>query len=131
MFHFDIAIPALAQGLTPDSFGSDLHRSSMNGGMRSMIETMSKFLNMGMSLSEVINVATWSSAQAIKRPDLGNLSVGSEADIAIISIRKGNFGFLDTRNQRLSGDRRLEAEMTIRAGRIVWDFNGMAGRDLQ
>jgi len=131
MFHFDVAIPAMKQGLTPDSFGSDLHRSSMNGGMRSMIETMSKFLNMGMSLNEVINVATWSPAQAIKRPDLGNLSVGSDADIAIISVRKGNFGFVDTRNQRLSGDRRLEAEMTIRAGRIVWDFNGLAARELQ
>jgi len=131
MFHFDVAIPAVKQGLWPDSFGSDLHRSSMNGGMRSMIETMSKFLNMGMSLSEVINVATWSSAQAIKRPDLGNLSVGSEADIAIISVRKGDFGFVDTRNQRLSGDRRLEAEMTIRAGRIVWDLNGLAARNWQ
>ena len=80
-----------------------------------------------MSLSEVINVATWSSAQAIKRPDLGNLSVGSEADVAIIGVRRGSFGFLDTKNQRLAGDRRLEAEMTIKAGRIVWDFNGMAG----
>jgi len=131
MFHFDIAIPALAQGLKPDSFGSDLHRSSMNSGMRSMIETMSKFLNLGMSLSEVINVATWSSAQAIKRPDLGNLSAGNDADIAVISVRRGNFGFVDAKNQRLPGDRRLEAEMTIRAGRVVWDLNGMAATNLQ
>jgi len=126
MFHFDIAIPALRQGLKPDSFGSDLHRSSMNGGMRSMIETMSKFLNMGMTLNEVINAATWSPAQAIKRPELGNLSPGSDADVAIISVRTGSFGFVDTRNQRLAGDRRLEAEVTIRAGRVVWDLNGMA-----
>jgi dihydroorotase len=130
MFHLDIAIPAMAQGLMLDSFGSDLHRTSMNGGMRNMLESMSKFLNLGMSLSEVVNVATWSSAQAIKRPDLGNLSVGSDADVAIIGVRRGSFGFLDTKNQRLAGDRRLEAEMTIRAGRIVWDFNGMAGTSL-
>ena len=127
MFHFDIAIKALAQGFKPDTFGSDLHRPSMSGGMRNMLETMSKFLNMGMSISEVINIATWSSAQAIRRPELGNLSVGSDADIAILGVRRGNFGFLDTRNQRLPGDRRLEAEMTIRAGRIVWDLNGLAG----
>jgi len=95
-----------------------------------MLETLSKFLNMGMSLSEVINVATWSSAQVIRRPELGNLSIGSEADVAIIGVRRGNFGFLDTRNQRLPGDRRLEAEMTIRAGRIVWDFNGLAGTNI-
>jgi len=130
MFHFDIAIKALAQGFKPDTFGSDLHRPSVMGSMRSMIETMSKFLNMGMSISEIINIATWSSAQAIGRPDLGNLSVGSEADIAVINERKGNFGFLDTRNQRLQADRRLDAEMTIRAGRIVWDLNGMAGSNL-
>ena len=81
---------------------------------------------MGMNLNDVINAATWNPAQAIKRPDLGNLSVGSEADIAITSIRRGDFGFVDTRNNRLSGDRRLEAEVTIRAGRIVWDLNGLA-----
>jgi dihydroorotase len=126
MFHFDVAIPALQQGLTPDAFGSDLHRSSMNSGMRSMIETMSKFLNMGMSLGAVIDAATWSPAQAINRSDLGNLSPGNEADIAIISVRKGNFGFVDTKNKKIQGDRRLETEMTIRAGRIVWDLNGLA-----
>ena len=55
MFHFDIAIPAFSQGLIPNSFGSDLHRSSMNSGMKNMLETMSKFLNLGMSLKDVIN----------------------------------------------------------------------------
>ena len=130
MFHFDIAIKALAQGFKPDTFGSDLHRPSMMGYMRNMLETMSKFLNMGMSISEIINIATWGSAQVIRRPDLGNLSVGSEADVAVINVRRGNFGFLDTRNRRLPSDRRLEAEMTIKAGRIVWDFNGLAGSSL-
>lgn len=126
MFHFDVAAPALKQGLKPNSFGSDLHRSSMNSGMKNMLETMSKFLNLGMTLQDVINSATWSSAGSIKRSDLGHLGEGAEADIAIISIRKGNFGFIDTKNNKLTGDQRLEAEITIRAGKVVWDMNGMA-----
>jgi dihydroorotase len=130
MFHFDIAIPALKQGLVPNSFGSDLHRSSMNSAMKNMLETMSKFLNLGMSLKDVINTATWSSASAIKRTDIGHIGAGAEADIAIISIRKGNFGFSDTKNNVIKGDRRLEAEMTIKGGRVVWDMNGLSAKKL-
>lgn len=130
MFHFDIAIPALKQGLVPNSFGSDLHRSSMNSGMKNMLETMSKFLNMGMSMKDVINSATWSTANEIKRTDLGNLKAGAEADIAVISVRKGSFGFIDTKNIKLQGDRRLEAEMTIKGGKVVWDMNGLGAKNL-
>jgi dihydroorotase len=128
MFHFDIAIPALRQGLKPSSFGSDLHRSSMNSGMKNMLETMSKFLNLGMSLQDVINSATWSPASYLKHTEIGNLSQGAEADIAVISVRKGSFGFIDTRNNKLAGDKRLEAEMTIKGGKVVWDLNGLAAR---
>ncbi|HOW41198.1 MAG TPA: amidohydrolase/deacetylase family metallohydrolase [Bacteroidales bacterium] len=130
MFHFDIAIPALKQGLTPDSFGSDLHRSSINSAMKNMLETMSKFLNLGMSLKEVVNTATWSSASAIHRTDIGQIGPGVEADIAIISIRKGNFGFSDTKNNMITGDKRLEAEMTIKGGKVVWDLNGLGAKKL-
>lgn len=126
MFHFNVAIPAFKQGLIPDSFGSDLHRSSMNSGMKNMLDIMSKFLNIGMSLQDAIHRATWNSAVSIKRDDLGHLSEGAVADIAILSLRQGKFGFVDTRNNRLDGDKKLEAEITIRNGKIVWDLNGLA-----
>lgn len=129
MFHFDIAVPALEQGLLPNSFGSDLHRFSMNSGMKNMLDIMSKFLNMGMAIEDIVYRATWSSAQSIKREDLGNLSEGSVADIVVLSVRKGSFGFIDTRGNKMAGDRRLEAELTIREGRIVWDQNGMAAKE--
>jgi dihydroorotase len=128
MFHFNVAVPALKQGLLPNSFGSDLHRFSMNSGMKNMLDIMSKFLNMGMDIEDIIFRATWNSAISIKRDDLGNLSEGAEADIAILSIRKGNFGFIDTAGNKLEGDRRFEAELTIRDGRIVWDQNGIAAQ---
>lgn len=129
MFHFNVAVPALKQGLLPNSFGSDLHRFSMNSGMKNMLDIMSKFLNMGMTLEDIIFRATWNSAQSVKRDDLGNLSEGTEADVAVLSIRKGNFGFIDTGGNRLGGDRKLEAELTIRDGKIVWDQNGISARD--
>ena len=128
MFHFNVAVPAFKQGLLPDSFGSDLHRSSMNSGMKNMLDIMSKYLNIGMTFEDIIFRATWNSAISIKREDLGQLSVGSDADIAVFSIRKGTFGFVDTGGNRLDGNQRIETELTIRAGRIVYDQNGISAR---
>lgn len=129
MFHFDIAVPLLEQGLVPNSFGSDLHRFSMNSGMKNMLDIMSKFLIMGMDIEDIVYRATWNSAQSIKREDLGNLGEGAVADVVVLSIRKGRFGFIDTRGYKLSGDRRLEAELTIREGKVVWDQNGLAASE--
>ncbi len=129
MFHFAVAVPALKQGILPNSFGSDLHRFSMNSGMKNMLDIMSKYLNMGMTIQDIIYRATWNSANSIKRPDLGQLSEGADADLAILSVRTGNFGFIDTSGARMSGDRKFEAEMTIRGGKIVWDLNGLAAHD--
>lgn len=128
-FWFNQAVPALEQGLWPDSFGTDLHRFSMNAGMKDMLNLMSKYLNMGMPLNEVLLRGTWNPAKAIGRDDLGHLSIGAEADIAILSLRTGAFGFIDARNNRIEGDRKLEAEMTIRAGKVVWDLNGLAAKE--
>ena len=129
MFHFDIAVPALEQGLLPSSFGSDLHRYSMNSGMKNMLDIMSKFLNMGMDLKDIVSRATWSSALSIKREDLGNLSEGAVADVVILSLREGEFGFIDTKRNKLTGSKKLEAELTIREGKVVWDLNGMAANE--
>ncbi|MFC4870515.1 amidohydrolase/deacetylase family metallohydrolase [Negadavirga shengliensis] len=125
-FSFRQAIPALQQGFLPDVISSDLHKDSMNGGFKDMTNLLSKFINMGMSLQDVIQRATVNPAQVIGREDLGHLSVGAEADIAIFNLREGDFGFLDIRGTKINGTQKLEAELTIRAGRIVWDLNGLA-----
>ena len=98
----------------------------MNSGMKDMCNLMSKFLSMGLSVQDVILRSTWNPAKVINRPDLGNLSVGTEADVAIFSLAKGNFGFLDITGEKLNGTQKLVAELTIRAGKIVWDLNGIA-----
>jgi dihydroorotase len=128
-FYFAQAIPSIQQGFIANTISSDLHVGSMNTGMKDMANLLSKFMAMGLSLQEVILRATWNPATVIKRPELGNLSIGSEADVAIFSIKKGDFGFLDVRGKKLNGDRRLEAEMTIRAGKIVWNLNGSGSRN--
>ncbi|WP_241684887.1 amidohydrolase/deacetylase family metallohydrolase [Cyclobacterium xiamenense] len=125
-FSFRQAIPAIEQGFLPDVISSDLHKDSMNGGFKDMANLLSKFMNMGLSLEEVIERATWMPAQVINRKDLGNLDVGSEADIAVFRLVEGNFGFQDIRRTKIDGDKRLETELTLRAGRIVWDLNGMS-----
>ena len=124
-FWFNQGIPAFKQGLLPNSFGTDEHRTSMNSGMKTMLNVMSKYLAMGMDLPELIARGSWKAAQSIKREDLGNLSVGALADIAVLSVLDGKFGFVDSGNNRIEGNRKLEAEMTIRAGRIIWDLNGL------
>lgn len=127
-FWFSQAIPAFEQGLWPNSFGTDLHRFSMNAGMKDMLNVMSKYLNIGMPLNEIILRATWNPARAIKREDLGHLSEGAEADVAVLRLRQGTFGFVDAGGNRISGQVKLEAELTIRGGRVVWDLNGLSAR---
>jgi dihydroorotase len=124
-FSFRQAIPAIQQGFMPDVISSDLHTQSMNSGFKDMPNLLSKFMNMGLSLEEVVHRATWSPAQVINREDLGHLDPGAEADIAVFTLREGDFGFLDIRRTKIDGDKRLETEMTIRAGRVVWDLNGL------
>ena len=125
-YHFATAVPAFKQGLVPTSFGTDLHRPSMNSGMKDILNLMSKYLNMGMSIQDAIARATWSAAQSIKREDLGHLSEGSEADVSILNLREGKFGFLDAAGKKLEGTKKLECEMTIRNGKVVYDLNGLA-----
>src|SRR5690606_22993180 len=125
-FLFRQAIPALQQGFPPDSMGTDIHVGSMNGGMKDMLNVASKFLNLGMSLKDVVAASTWKPAQIINRPDLGHPGVGAEADLAVINLRSGNFGFIDVGNGRFDGTQKLECELTLRSGRVVWDLNGLA-----
>lgn len=125
-FSWRQAVPSMEQKFYPNTISTDLHIQSMNGGMKDMLNVVSKFMAMGMPLQDAILRSTWNPAQVIKRPDLGHLTAGTEADVAIFSLKKGDFGFLDIRNVKYRGNQKLEAELTIRAGRIVWDLNGLA-----
>ncbi len=125
-FAFTQGIPAIEQGLKPNSISTDLHISSMNGGMKDQLNVMSKFLNMGLTLQEVIEKSTWNPAQIIKRTDLGHLTVGAEADLAVLDLLEGEFGYVDVRGYRMDGTKKLECELTVKGGQVMWDLNGIS-----
>src|SRR5262249_5293911 len=128
-FVFRNAAPAIAQGLYPDSISTDLHVTSMNGPMFDLPSVMSKLMALGMSLQDVVLRATVNPAEEIRHPELGHLTVGSVADVAVWNLRTGDFGFGDPSGGRVAAKQRLECEMTIKGGAIVYDWNARAGVD--
>ena len=125
-FHFRLAVPLAKAGFYPDSISTDMHTQSMNHAMQDMPTTMSKFLAMGMPLVEVVRASTTNPATQVKHPELGQIAAGSEADIAVFRLEKGTFGFSDVVGGRIEGGQRLGSEMTLRAGKIVYDLNSRA-----
>jgi dihydroorotase len=128
-FLFRQAVPAVRQGFLPDSISTDSHVHSMNAGMKDMLNVMSKFLNLGVPLTDVIRRSTWNPAREIAREDLGHLSAGAPADIAVLRLVHGDFGFVDSARKRMKGSQKLVAELTLRDGKVVWDLNGLASDD--
>ena len=127
-FNFNQALPALKAGFYPNTMGTDIHQGSVNGAMKDQMNVLSIFYAMGMKIPDLIKACTWTPAQVIKRTELGNLSEGSVADIAVISMRKGNFGFRDVAGNKYSGTQKFECELTIRDGKVVYDLNAIAGQ---
>ncbi|MDO6437614.1 amidohydrolase/deacetylase family metallohydrolase [Cyclobacterium sp. 1_MG-2023] len=125
-FAFKHAIPAMEQGIKPNTISTDSHMSSIMSGMKNMTNVMSKFLNMGMNMQEIIAASTWKPAQVIKHTELGHLSEGAIADIAILNVLEGNFGFTEkTGIGKMMGKYKIENELTVRSGKVVWDLNGL------
>ncbi|MBM3736560.1 MAG: amidohydrolase/deacetylase family metallohydrolase [Acidobacteria bacterium] len=123
-FEFRQAVPAVKQGFPPDSISTDVHSGSINAGMKDQLNVMSKFLNMGMTLDDVVMRSTWNPARIIKREQLGHLSVGAIADIAVLRVAKGQFAFVDSYGARMDGTQKLVNELTVASGLVVWDLNG-------
>lgn len=128
-FYWYVAVPAYQAGFRPDSISTDLHTNSMNGGMKNIDNVMTDIMGLGSSLSDVVRMATWAPAQEIRRPALGNLDVGAEADVAVLRLERGQYGLLDSAGARMPASQRLQCELTLRKGVISWDLNGLASED--
>lgn len=128
-FAWRVAVPAIKEGFLPDSISTDLHIGSMNAGMKDMLNVMDKFLALGLSVDDVIVRSTWNPAKEIHQDDLGNLSVGAPADIAVLRVQKGNFGYTDMYGARMDGNQKFDCEMTVKNGKIVYDLNGISRPD--
>jgi dihydroorotase len=123
-FEFRQAVPAVRQGFPPDSLSTDVHSGSINAGMKDQLNVMSKFLNMGMSMEDVILRSTWNPAKIIHYDTLDHLSVGAIADVAVLKFEKGQFGFVDSFGAGMQGTQRLTCELTVASGKLVFDLNG-------
>jgi dihydroorotase len=122
-------VPIVQEGFLPDSISTDLHAGSANAGMKDMLNVMSKFLALGLPLDDVILRSTWNPSREIRQEQLGHLSVGAAADVAVLRLEKGSFGFLDGYGARLRGSQKLTCEMTLRDGKIVYELNGLSRPD--
>lgn len=128
-FFWNITVPIIEQKFYPDTISTDMHFGSMNAAMKNLPNVMSKFLNLNVPFDDLIAMTTARPAKVLNRPALGNLDKGAEADIAVLAVETGKFGFLDSKGARFDGTRRITAEMTLRKGAVVWDLNGRAGQD--
>jgi len=124
-FLWTVASKAMAQGFMPDSISTDLHPSSIMIPQVNMPNCISKIMALGMTLQEAILRATVNPAREIKRfPELGTLSEGAGADIAVFDLKSGVFALVDSAQKKLLANQKLECLMTVRAGKIVKDVDG-------
>ena len=128
-FSFRRMIPAVQKGVLPDVISTGMDKTSLLLPRADMMTTLSKFLNMGVPIEQLLERVTLRAARAIKRPELGTLREGGLADIAVIEMQTGRFGFLDAGHNRLRGERRLRAVLTIRKGEVLWDSEGLSRSD--
>jgi dihydroorotase len=110
----------------PDTFGTDLHQGNLNGPVVDMQTTLGKVLSMGVSVVRMVEGVTVNAARAIRRPELGTLSVGAEADVAVFAVEKGRFGYSDCGHASMTGKYRLSNRVTLVRGRVAFDSGGLS-----
>jgi len=118
-FMFDVAEKAIKQGLLPGTISSDLHQFNIHGPVFDLATTLSKFLHLGLTLEQVIARVTTHPAKTFGfAGGLGTLREGAEADVAVFSLREGDYTFIDAMGHRRTGHRKLFPVATIKSGRL-------------
>lgn len=120
-FTWPVAEAALADGFRPDTISSDLHRFNIATPVHDLATTLSKFLLLGLSLDEVIAMATTAPAAALGTAGVGlaTLEVGAEADVTVLRLEEGHFDLTDSAGTVREARRRLVPIATVRAGQAV------------
>jgi dihydroorotase len=125
-FWYRNGVRAIQNGFPPDSISTDLHTGNVHGVVVDMQTTMNKILNAGMPLTDVIQCSTINPANEISHPEVGHLSIGAGADVAVFKLHTGQFSFIDCGRAKLTGDKKLACALTVRDGEIVYDIGGLA-----
>ena len=121
-FSFEVARLMLNKKFFPDTISSDIHAMCINGPAHDLVTTMSKFLNLGMPLYDIIKSCSLNASKALNRPEIGNLKIGVATDISILKIQNGNFDFFDTMNSKLTGKEKIFSKGVVLNGKL-WHFN--------
>lgn len=125
-FNWSVATPLMKAGFIPDSISTDLHITSMNAGMKDELNVADKMMALGQTIPQVIEEMTSAPAHEIQHDELGNLTIGNTADIAVLRVEHGTFGFSDMNNARKDGTQKLVCELTVHNGKVVYDLNGLS-----
>jgi dihydroorotase len=118
-FNYEVAEGMMEQGIMPDVISTDIHQMAIQGPMFDMPTTLSKFLNLGMSLSDVIERATVRPANAVKLENAGTLGIGKPADVALFRLEDGDYTYYDAQMNPREGSRRLVNTSTLIDGQIL------------
>ncbi len=94
----------LDQDFMPDCISSDVHAMNIEGPVFDLLTTMSKFLCLGMSLTEVVRCATENPAHALKRLELGTFRQGGVDDASVLALENGRFDYVDVVGEHLEGE---------------------------
>jgi dihydroorotase len=121
-----VAVPLIKAGFIPDSISTDIHTDNLNEGLKDQLTTADKFLAMGLPLKEVVAEMTWHPAVEVQQTQLGHLTEGAIADVAVLNVHRGDYGFIDGSGAVMKGRERLECELTVKDGKFVYDLNGRA-----
>ena len=123
-FHWEIAEAAVEQGFIPSTISTDLHLMNLHGPVFDMPTTMSKFLHLGVSLDDVIDMSTTQPARVLGRAgDLGTLAPGTVADITLLEKHDGQFAYTDSYDQTRTGREKLTAVGIVRRGDLHFNSN--------
>ena len=128
-FWFRQAVPCFEQDFWPDTISTDLHHQNVTGPAIDLLYVASKFIAMGMPLAQVLYRVTRAPALTLSRPELGTLADGACADLAVLRVREGRFGYLDCGGARLEGEGKLECVATVRAGEVLFDLEARSAPD--
>jgi len=123
---FAVAEAMLAGGFPPDIISSDVHVLCIDGPAYDNLVTMSKFLNLGMDLTEIIRAVTLAPARLLKRPDLADLSIGTTGDATVLRIEEGRFTFTDVEDRTMTGRQQFALDSMV-VGGTLWHTAEDAG----
>jgi dihydroorotase len=118
-FSFSQALPAAKAGFFPNTISTDMHATTKNK-IKNILDIMSEFLAMNMSMGQVIEAVTWNPAREIHHEELGNLSVGAIADITILTVRNNKMIYYDHSGNALEGSKEIQCAFTIKSGETVY-----------